>query len=200
MQSNKHKQADPLASSDDLAKRVGPLSVAQEIFKYDGITVRDTCTGVSCRVSWHAKAFRRSGCIRRLIDCLCRSSFMQQLPPVSPASASFTVYAMSRLVHVVQGFWKGVLPSLVMVCNPTVQYVLFEWLLARIREARTKAGRKGSAVAPTGFQVGSEQHLHMLRLNCYMSRRQTVLDSRVGGVRLTSARPQRAHGTRASST
>lgn len=53
----------------------------------------------------------------------------------------------------VQGFWKGVLPSLVMVCNPTVQYVLFEWLLARIREARTKAGRKGSAVAPTGFQV-----------------------------------------------
>jgi hypothetical protein len=47
-----------------------------------------------------------------------------------------------------------VLPSLVMVCNPTVQYVLFEWLLARIREARTKAGRKGSAIAPTGFQVG----------------------------------------------
>lgn len=54
-----------------------------------------------------------------------------------------------------QGFWKGVLPSLVMVCNPTVQYVLFEWLLARIREARTKAGRKGSTIAPTGFQVGS---------------------------------------------
>ena len=46
------------------------------------------------------------------------------------------------------------LPSLVMVCNPTVQYVLFEWLLARIREARTKAGRTGAAIAPTGFQVG----------------------------------------------
>lgn len=45
------------------------------------------------------------------------------------------------------------LPSLVMVCNPTVQYVLFEWLLARIREARLKAGRKGSAIAPTGGQV-----------------------------------------------
>lgn len=52
-----------------------------------------------------------------------------------------------------QGFWKGVLPSLVMVCNPTVNYVLFEWLLARLREARAKAGRKGSAIAPTGGQV-----------------------------------------------
>jgi hypothetical protein len=46
-----------------------------------------------------------------------------------------------------------VLPSLVMVCNPTVNYVLFEWLLARLREARAKAGRKGSAIAPTGGQV-----------------------------------------------
>lgn len=41
MQSNKHKRADPLASSDDLSKRVGPLAVAQEIFKHDGITVRN---------------------------------------------------------------------------------------------------------------------------------------------------------------
>jgi hypothetical protein len=67
MQSNKHKQADPLASSDDLAKRVGPLSVAQEIFKYDGITVRTSahCTGVACRASWHAKVFRGAGCTRR---------------------------------------------------------------------------------------------------------------------------------------
>lgn len=53
----------------------------------------------------------------------------------------------------ITGFWKGVLPSLVMVCNPTVQYVLFEWLLARVRDARVKAGRKGAAVAPTGGQV-----------------------------------------------
>lgn len=80
----------------------------------------------------------------------------------------------------VQGFWKGVLPSLVMVCNPTVQYVLFEWLLARIREARTKAGRKGSAVAPTGFQVGFQQHLHIVRQNCHPSWRRTVLDFRRG--------------------
>jgi hypothetical protein len=101
---------------------------------------------------------------------------VQELPPSRLVAAQLAVCEVSRLLCVVQGFWKGVLPSLVMVCNPTVQYVLFEWLLARIREARTKAGRKGSAVAPTGFQVGFEQHLHMLRLNCHLSRRHTMLD------------------------
>ncbi len=45
------------------------------------------------------------------------------------------------------------LPSLVMVCNPTLQYVFFEWLVARVRSMRAQAGRKGAAVAPTGGQV-----------------------------------------------
>mmetsp|Transcript_6466 Transcript_6466/g.18649 ORF Transcript_6466/g.18649 Transcript_6466/m.18649 type:complete len:335 (+) Transcript_6466:204-1208(+) len=55
----------------------------------------------------------------------------------------------------VLGFWKGVLPALVMVCNPTVQYVLFEWLLARLRDARTKAGRKGGPTAGQIFGIGA---------------------------------------------
>ena len=37
-----------------------------------------------------------------------------------------------------QGLWKGVLPSLVMVSNPTVNYVLYEWLLARLADLRRK--------------------------------------------------------------
>ncbi|KAK9807222.1 hypothetical protein WJX73_010625 [Symbiochloris irregularis] len=36
------------------------------------------------------------------------------------------------------GLWKGVLPSLVMVSNPTVNYVLYEWLLARLAELRQR--------------------------------------------------------------
>lgn len=81
---------------------------------------------------------------------------------IAPASADVSctdrlgISGCARTPHspaTAQGFWKGVLPSLVMVCNPTVQYVLFEWLLARVRAARTKAGRKGAAVAPTGGQV-----------------------------------------------
>jgi adenine nucleotide transporter 17 len=37
------------------------------------------------------------------------------------------VYADSGLM----GFWRGVLPSLLMVSNPAIQYMLFEWLRTR---------------------------------------------------------------------
>lgn len=30
---------------------------------------------------------------------------------------------------------KGLTPSLIMVCNPTVQYVIYEWLMKRIQSA-----------------------------------------------------------------
>lgn len=41
--------------------------------------------------------------------------------------------------HYKQGFWKGVVPSLVMVANPTVQYVLYEAIMARRSAARKRA-------------------------------------------------------------
>ena len=34
------------------------------------------------------------------------------------------------------GFWKGIAPSLVMVVNPTLQYILYEWLCNRLRDIR----------------------------------------------------------------
>ncbi|PNW81373.1 hypothetical protein CHLRE_07g353300v5 [Chlamydomonas reinhardtii] len=48
----------------------------------------------------------------------------------------------------VVGFWKGVLPSLVMVANPTLQYIMYEWLTARLQEMRansssSRPGAKG---------------------------------------------------------
>ena len=44
-----------------------------------------------------------------------------------------------------QGLWKGVLPSLVMVANPTVNYMLYEVLLARLADLKRR--RRG---IPTG--------------------------------------------------
>ena len=35
-----------------------------------------------------------------------------------------------------QGLWRGVLPSLVMVSNPTVNYMLYEYLRARLEDWR----------------------------------------------------------------
>ena len=46
------------------------------------------------------------------------------------------------VLGICQGFWKGVLPSLVMVCNPTVNYMLYEFLYARLSELRTRVARK----------------------------------------------------------
>ena len=42
------------------------------------------------------------------------------------------------LGSLVQGLWKGVLPSLVMVSNPTINYVLYEWLLARLADLKRR--------------------------------------------------------------
>ncbi len=59
------------------------------------------------------------------------------------------------LIHsCMQGFWKGVLPSIVMVSNPSVNYMLYEYLRARLedwRRALTVSG--GGALrqtTPTG--------------------------------------------------
>ena len=35
-----------------------------------------------------------------------------------------------------QGFWKGVLPSIVIVSNPSVNYMLYEYLRARLEDWR----------------------------------------------------------------
>ena len=55
-----------------------------------------------------------------------------------------------------QGLWKGVLPSLVMVSNPTINFVLYEWLLARLadlkrRRASALTGALGRA-SPTSHR------------------------------------------------
>lgn len=44
------------------------------------------------------------------------------------------------------GFFKGLWPSMVMVVNPTIQYILYEWMVARALDWRRRAaavkGRK----------------------------------------------------------
>ena len=46
-----------------------------------------------------------------------------------------------------QGLWRGCLPSLIMVSNPTAQYVLYEWLVARLAEWRGRTAKAGEAHA-----------------------------------------------------
>ncbi|KAJ3414088.1 hypothetical protein HDV05_007122 [Chytridiales sp. JEL 0842] len=48
----------------------------------------------------------------------------------------------------VQGFWKGIIPALILVINPIIQYTVFEKLKEFILKRRTAAGK---SLAMTGF-------------------------------------------------
>lgn len=53
-----------------------------------------------------------------------------------------------------QWAYKGVVPSLIMVCNPTVQYVLYEWLMARLRQWKVaKKVKNEESLKPTAIEV-----------------------------------------------
>ncbi|EFJ47224.1 hypothetical protein VOLCADRAFT_44148, partial [Volvox carteri f. nagariensis] len=54
----------------------------------------------------------------------------------------------------ITGFWKGVLPGLVMVANPTLQYILYEWLTAKLLQLR-----RGSAASKALGKPGSTPRL-----------------------------------------
>ena len=50
------------------------------------------------------------------------------------------------VVSVPQALWNGCLPALIMVSNPTVQYVIYEWLVARLAEWRRSTAVAGGIV------------------------------------------------------
>ena len=60
-----------------------------------------------------------------------------------------------------QGFWKGVLPSIVMVSNPSVNYMLYEYLRARLedwRSALSVGDGKLRRTSPAGASCVSSPH------------------------------------------
>ncbi|GAX85544.1 hypothetical protein CEUSTIGMA_g12959.t1 [Chlamydomonas eustigma] len=80
---------------------------------------------------------------------------MQALQKRSSSEAkNMTSYQVAKQVFKdfgIPGFWKGLAPSLVMVLNPTMQYILYEWLTARLLEsrgARSSASTKKTPTAP----------------------------------------------------
>lgn len=50
----------------------------------------------------------------------------------------------------VLGFWAGFVPSLLLVTNPAVQYMLYEWLVARATRTRQPGGRRPGPVRKLG--------------------------------------------------
>ncbi|XP_042491814.1 peroxisomal nicotinamide adenine dinucleotide carrier-like [Macadamia integrifolia] len=61
--------------------------------------------------------------------------------PYGTAQAMREVYSEAGI----KGFWKGLIPTLVMVCNPSIQFMIYESLLKHLKAKRaaTKQGSKG---------------------------------------------------------
>lgn len=55
-----------------------------------------------------------------------------------------TILAMQEVYREagIRGFWKGIIPTLIMVCNPSIQFMIYEMSLKRLQAKRT-ANRRG---------------------------------------------------------
>ncbi|CAN6471412.1 unnamed protein product [Victoria cruziana] len=71
-----------------------------------------------------------------------------QISPLEPSSPFGTSHAVQEVYDEagVWGFWKGVIPTLIMVSNPTMQFMLYETMLKQLkrRRASNKKGRNGA--------------------------------------------------------
>ncbi|RVW41323.1 Peroxisomal nicotinamide adenine dinucleotide carrier [Vitis vinifera] len=56
----------------------------------------------------------------------------------------------------VRGFWKGVLPTLIMVSNPSIQFMLYETMLKKLRKRRASQKKdSGGITASEIFLLGA---------------------------------------------
>ncbi|XP_059666378.1 peroxisomal nicotinamide adenine dinucleotide carrier-like [Cornus florida] len=63
-------------------------------------------------------------------------------PPYGTDHAIREVYDEAGVV----GFWKGVLPTLIMVSNPSIQFMLYETLLKKLKERRALSKKSNNGV------------------------------------------------------
>mmetsp|Transcript_11272 Transcript_11272/g.24282 ORF Transcript_11272/g.24282 Transcript_11272/m.24282 type:complete len:394 (-) Transcript_11272:1167-2348(-) len=76
----------------------------------------------------------------------------RHVPTSAPAVMSL-VYRESGIL----GFWKGLLPSLVLVVNPAVQYMLYEQLLRLLRHWKQQAQAADAQAVTSGSTADDQQ-------------------------------------------
>ncbi|KAF8065929.1 hypothetical protein HT031_002990 [Scenedesmus sp. PABB004] len=92
----------------------------------------------------------------------------RQRPGMGMAAVVRQMYADQGLA----GFFKGLAPSMVMVVNPTIQYILYESLVARALEwqarARRRRGRGGAHALRGGDGAGAKPGLALGPLDIFV--------------------------------
>ncbi|MED6135173.1 hypothetical protein PIB30_043791 [Stylosanthes scabra] len=69
--------------------------------------------------------------------------------PYGTLHAANEVYSEAGII----GFWKGVIPALIMVCNPSIQFMIYESSLKRLKARSAK--KQGSVTALEVFLLGA---------------------------------------------
>ncbi|KAK6228816.1 Mitochondrial substrate/solute carrier - like 10 [Theobroma cacao] len=59
--------------------------------------------------------------------------------PYGTIQAAHEVYTEAGI----RGFWKGIIPTLIMVCNPSIQFMIYESSLKRLKEKRAANNKHG---------------------------------------------------------
>ncbi|CAI9768334.1 unnamed protein product [Fraxinus pennsylvanica] len=75
-----------------------------------------------------------------------------ELPPYGTSNVIDEIYGEGG----VWGFWKGVFPTLIMVSNPSIQFMLYETLLKKLKKRRALSGKdKNDVTALEIFLLGA---------------------------------------------
>lgn len=114
------------------------------------------------RMQTHAQAQRNAGkgkdLMQGLLEAETASSSQKLLDSHSKDKPYGTLTAIQDLYDEagIRGFWKGVLPTLIMVSNPSIQFMLYEGMLKQLRRKRA-SNSKGSTdvTAPEVFLLGA---------------------------------------------
>lgn len=94
------------------------------------------------RMQTHAQAQKNAGKAREVID-LQRGHVERLSEPLSKTLSKARPYGTLAAIQDlydeagVKGFWKGVLPTLIMVSNPSIQFMLYEGMLKQVRKKRS---------------------------------------------------------------
>ncbi|KDO69085.1 hypothetical protein CISIN_1g019620mg [Citrus sinensis] len=98
---------------------------------------------VVTRMQTHTKTLKKSKPCRSELTSSEKSSHATvEPPPFATSHAIQEVYDEAGL----WGFWRGVFPTLIMVSNPSIQFMLYETMLKKIKERRALRKKDNSGV------------------------------------------------------
>ncbi|CAL0307606.1 unnamed protein product [Lupinus luteus] len=98
---------------------------------------------VVTRMQTHRKESSKALSGQKLLDATEQTKLSAvERPPYGTSDVVQEVYQEAGVF----GFWKGVLPTLIMVSNPSIQFMLYETILGKLKKRRVQSRNGSNAV------------------------------------------------------